>query len=663
MRSSVNYQPKTNEIPTNPGVYRFFSSQGQVIYVGKAKNLRARLSSYFQDPDKLHPRTRQMVHSAQAVQWTVVASELEALNLEYTWIKEFNPRFNVMFKDDKSYPYLAVSLQEEIPRVWVMRGARSRDIKYFGPYSQVGALRDTLDQLQRVFQIRTCTSGVLKRAQKQGRPCLLGYIDRCAGPCVAKSVVDSHRENIQNLCDFMSGKTISLVKEIKAKMLEASQEQNYELAAKYRDNLRSLEKVLAQNTVVLSDDTDADVFGLYVDELEASIQVFHVRSGRIRGQRGWISARNDDADDAQLMRIALEQIYTQTRDRSKKKSHSSKYRPSSVDDNWHWDIDTVAKDILVSVLPDDVSTLRQWIGEKRGAKVNIRTPQRGDKSKLMETVKENAKSALTLHRMRRSTDLTQRTLALNELAQYLGLERGPLRIECYDISHTQGKAQMGSMVVFEDGSPRKDAYRVFGVKGEAGEGVKDDTAAMREVLKRRFTNLLAEEQVAQPVTKGEISIQNLVGEERKRFSYRPELVVVDGGLPQVNAAKTALHEAGVPEIPVISLAKRLEEVWIPGEEFPMIFSRNSPALYLLQYLRDESHRFAIKAHRKKRSKAMTVSVLDKIPGLGPAKQKNLIRYFKSVQNLRQASIEELQEVSGIGPVLAGQVLDYLHKHP
>lgn len=662
MADPASYRPKTSEIPTSPGVYRFRDESGRVIYVGKAKNLRNRLTSYFQDLSQLHPRTQNMVTSAASVQWTVVGSEVEALTLEYSWIKEFNPRFNVMFKDDKSYPYFAVTMGEEYPRMMVMRGARSSGTRYFGPYTQVWAIRETLDLLERVFPIRTCSAGVFRRAAAQGRPCLNGYIGRCSAPCTGRISAAEHRKMAADVCDFMSGKVGPFLRDLEAKMWQASADFDFETAAKLRDDLAALKKVLERNAVVLDDGTDADVFALVADEIQASIQVFHVRGGRIRGQRGWVSNRTDEADEAALMQAALEQIYAEA---SPEQIHAGRgakaAAPTSVDDVVHTPTSAIPRQVLVSHLPPSSQVLAEWLSQKRGAKVSVQVPARGPKRELMDTVRANAEEALRVYKTRRASDLTQRSLALQELGQTLGID-APLRIECYDVSHTQGTYQMASMVVFEDGAPRKNAYRKFAIRGPEGQGTADDTSAMSEVLERRFRRLAAEE-AGEAELDGEALESGPVDAETgrpRRFSYRPDLVVVDGGIPQVNAARAAMDRAGAWDIPVVGLAKRLEEVWVVGDDFPVIFPRLSPALYLLQYLRDESHRFAITAHRKKRSQAMVKSVLDEVPGLGPTRQKDLLRHFGSLKQVRAATVVDLEAVKGIGPALAQVIFQHLH---
>ena len=696
MADPSTYRPAPGEIPTSPGVYRFLDGEGRVIYVGKAKNLRARLSNYFQDLAALHPRTQKMVTTACAVEWTVVATEVESLALEYSWIKEFNPRFNVMYKDDKSYPYLAVTMRDTYPRAQVVRGARKPGNRYFGPFVQVWSIRETLDQLLRVFPVRSCSAGVFQRAHASGRPCLLGYIDKCSAPCVGRISAHDHRALAEDLCSFMAGRTGPYLRQVEAEMKAAAAALDFEKAARLRDDAAALRKVIERNAVVLPDATDADVFALVRDELTAAVQVFHVRGGRVRGQRGWVIDVVEDASDAELVEPAdgepgaplrsgpttslgvghrapaapAPRAGSVTAEQDGRLREDRSEAATSVDDVAHTATTAVPREILVPVLPPDAEAVAAWLTGLRGAKVELRVPQRGDKAALMDTVRKNAEEALRLHKTRRAGDLTQRSQALEELAQAFDLPEAPLRVECYDISHTQGTYQVGSMVVFEDGAPRKSDYRRFLIRGQDGHGATDDTAAMHEVLTRRFKRLLAEQ--GQELSQEDAE---LVGEEgdgvalasgpidpetgrARRFSYAPSLVVVDGGLPQVNAARAVLDELGV-DVPLVGLAKRLEEVWVPGEEFPVILPRTSPALYLLQYLRDESHRFAITHHRSKRSKGMTRSVLDDIAGLGPARQAALLKEFGSVKRLREASVEQISQVKGIGPALAAAVAEHL----
>ena len=628
MADPASYRPQPGEIPTNPGVYRFRDEHGRIIYVGKAKNLRARLSSYFANPATLLPKTHAMVHHAASVQWTIVGSELEALQLEYTWIKEFAPRYNLAFRDDKTYPYLAVSMSEKFPRVQVMRGERRKGTKYFGPYT-AGAIRETMDTLLRVFPVRSCSPGVLRRAERSGRPCLLGYIDKCAAPCVGRISAEDHKALAQDFCDFMGGEAKRFISSLEKQMAEAVAELDYEHAARLRDDVIALRKVFERNAVVLTEDTNADIFAVEQDDLEAAVQVFHVRGGRIRGQRGWVVEKVEDASDAELWEHLMQQVYGAEESQQ----------------------DSIPRQILVPELPANHEYLAEWLGGLRQGKVSIKVPQRGEKAALMDTVQANARQAMMLHKSRRAGDLTTRSLALAELQEALDLPTPLLRIECYDISHVQGTNVVASMVVVEDGLAKKGEYRKFAISGDAAI---DDTASMYDVISRRFRNYLAEQESrtqAAPAT-GEVGADGQSEPARSKFAYPPNLVVVDGGVPQVNAASRALADLGISDVAVIGLAKRLEEVWVPGSDFPVILPRSSEGLYLLQRIRDEAHRFAISFHRAKRGKAMTASILDAVPGLGPAKQKALLAHFGSLKKIRAASLEELSGAKGIGPVLA-----------
>lgn len=634
MADPSTYKPKQGSIPTRPGVYRFRDKDGRVVYVGKAKNLRSRLSSYFQDIANLHQRTATMVTTAASVEWTVVATEVEALQLEYSWIKEYDPRFNVKYRDDKSYPWLAVTLNEEFPRVMVGRGAKKKGVKYFGPYSHAWAIRETVDLLLRVFPMRSCSNGVFTRSSQIGRPCLLGYIDKCAAPCVGRIDADEHRRIAEDFCDFLGGSTDAFVRRVEKEMYAASQAQEYERAARLRDDLGALNKALERQAVVFGDGTDADVIALAEDPLEVAVQIFHVRSGRIRGQRGWVADRVEDLDTAGLVGEFLLQLYAGEEG------------------------EAIPREILVPALPEDTDTFEQLFSDTRGSKVRIRVPQRGDKRTLQQTVAQNAKQALVLHKTRRASDLTARNRALEEIQQALDLPSAPLRIECYDVSNLQGTEVVASMVVFEDGLARKSEYRRFVIRSVEGQ---NDVASMHEVITRRFRRLLDERIERPEVAGGEIAASDRGGEadtgpmlidpdtgRARKFSYVPGLVVVDGGPPQVAAAQRALDELGIDDVPVCGLAKRLEEVWLPGEPDPVILPRTSEGLYLLQRVRDEAHRFAITHHRSRRSKSMVESLLDDVPGLGEVRRKTLIRHFGSLKKLRAATIEEIAEVPGIG---------------
>jgi len=638
MADPTTYRPAPGTIPTSAGVYRFRDAKGRVIYVGKAKNLRARLTSYFQDMAGLHPRTATMVTSAAGVEWTVVNNEVEALQLEYSWIKEFDPRFNVKYRDDKSYPWLAVTLSEEFPRVMVGRGAKKKGTRYFGPYGHAWAIRDTVDQLLRVFPMRSCSNGVFKRSSQIGRPCLLGYIGKCSAPCVGRVTAGEHRAIVEDFCDFMAGNTTAFVKRIEKEMYAASDELDFERAARLRDDLGALNRALEKQAVVLGDGTDADVIAFAEDPLEIAVQIFYVRGGRIRGQRGWVADVTDDATTGDMVERFLLQLYDGEAG------------------------DGVPREILVPALPEDPLIIEEWLTDLRGSRVSLKVPQRGDKKALQETVARNAAQALALHKTKRGTDLTARNQALEELQEALDLHDAPLRIECYDISNLQGTEVVGSMVVFEDGLARKSENRRFIVRGVEGQ---NDVASMHEVITRRFRRMLEERSDSPEVMEGEdgrpLLIDPDTGRPRK-FVYAPGLVVVDGGPPQVAAAQRALDELGIDDIPVVGLAKRLEEVWVPGQEDPVILPRTSEGLYLLQRVRDEAHRFAITHHRSRRSKSMVESILDDVPGLGEVRRKALLKRFGSLRKLRAATVEEIAEVPGIGGKTAEAIVGALVSH-
>ena len=635
MASPSSYRPAAGSIPTGPGVYRFRDAKGRVIYVGKAKNLRARLSSYFQDVGNLHPRTASMVTTGASVEWTVVDTEVEALQLEYSWIKEFDPRFNVKYRDDKSYPWLAVTVGEEFPRVMVGRGAKRKGTRYFGPYSHAWAIRETVDLLLRVFPMRSCSNGVFKRSAQIGRPCLLGYIDKCSAPCVGTVSAEEHREIVDDFCDFMAGSTTAFTKRIQREMYAASEALDFEKAARLRDDLGALTKALEKQAVVLGDGTDADVIALAEDPLEVAVQIFHVRGGRIRGQRGWVADRTDEGATPELVQDFLLQLYGGV----------------GSDDGGN----TIPREVLVPALPPDAGVLEELLSERRGSKVAIRVPQRGDKRDLQETVASNAVQSLALHKTKRASDLTTRNRALEEIQKSLGLDEVPLRIECYDVSNLQGTEVVASMVVFEDGLARKGEYRRFVIRGVDGQ---NDVASMHEVITRRFKRLLDEQNRSETVStdSGPMLVDPETGRPRK-FAYAPGLVVVDGGPPQVSAAQGALAELGITDIAVCGLAKRLEEVWLPGEEDPVIMARTSEGLYLLQRVRDEAHRFAINHHRGRRSKSMVESMLDDVPGLGEVRRKTLIKHFGSLKKLREADAGAIALVPGIGPRTASAIKD------
>ncbi|WP_327681656.1 excinuclease ABC subunit UvrC [Kitasatospora sp. NBC_00458] len=638
MADPSTYRPAPGAIPVSPGVYKFRDAHGRVIYVGKAKSLRPRLSSYFQDLAGLHPRTATMVTTAASVEWTVVATEVEALQLEYSWIKEFDPRFNVKYRDDKSYPELAVTLDEEYPRVQVMRGAHKKGVRYFGPYGHAWAIRETVDLLLRVFPVRTCSNGVFKRARQVGRPCLLGYIGKCAAPCVGKVTPEEHRALAEDFCDFMAGRTGNYLRRLEGEMQEAAADMEYEKAARLRDDIGALKRAMEKNAIVLADATDADLLAVAEDELEAAVQIFHVRGGRVRGQRGWVTDKVEDVDTAGLVEHALQQLYGGAREDESGGS--------------------VPREVLVPALPDPAGPARDWLSGLRGSQVDLRVPQRGDKKDLMATVQRNAQQALALHKTKRASDLTTRSRALQEIADALELDSVPLRIECFDISHLQGEDVVASMVVFEDGLARKSEYRRFQIKGFEGQ---DDVRSMHEVISRRFRRYLQERErtgewaVPEEGPEDEPGTAEVPGGpvdpetgRPRRFAYPPQLIVVDGGQPQVAAAQRALDELGIDDVALCGLAKRLEEVWLPGEDDPVVLPRSSEGLYLLQRVRDEAHRFAIAYQRGKRSKRLTAGELDSVPGLGETRRQALLKHFGSLKRLRAATVDELCAVPGIG---------------
>ena len=709
MADPSTYRPAPGTIPDEPGVYRFHDAGGRVIYVGKAKSLRSRLSSYFADLSGLHPRTRQMVTTATGVHWTVVTTEVEALQLEYSWIKEFDPRFNVRYRDDKSYPVLAVTLHERYPRLHVYRGPRRKGVRYFGPYAHAWAIRETLDMLLRVFPARTCSDGVFKRHSQIGRPCLLGYIGKCSAPCVGRVDEDEHRAIVDDFCDFLSGRTDTLMRKLDREMQQASQDLQFERAARLRDDLEALRRAMEKQAVVLGDGTDADVVAFAEDELAAAVQVFHIRGGRVRGQRGWVIDKVEETSTAALTTQFLTQFYGEQ---------------ASLAEQADAGGTPVPREVLVQELPEDSDAVAQWLGGLRGSKVNLRVPQRGDKRTLLETVQRNAQEAFQQYKLRRAGDLTARSAALEELQEALALDSAPLRIECVDVSHVQGSDVVASLVVFEDGVPRKSEYRRFEIQQGAEGG---DVGSVAEVVRRRFARYLKEigttPEGVQPdataaeasaggaaatgeasggpveitVESGELAgdaaqaagdsaanagepgsttgdsgsttgdsgqdsgdsgtaagIDPETGRPRK-FAYPPNLLVIDGGAPQANAAADALAELGITDVAVIGLAKRLEEVWLPAEPDPVILGRTSEALYLLQRVRDEAHRFAVSYHRKKRSKRLKSSTLDSVPGLGETRKAALLKHFGSLRKLRRASVEQISEVPGFGPRTAEAV--------
>jgi len=654
----ATYRPAPGSIPESPGVYRFRDARGRVIYVGKAKSLRQRLNSYFADFASLHPRTQAMLTSAAGVDWTVVRTEVEALQLEYSWIKEYDPRYNVKYRDDKSYPYLAVTMSEEYPRVMVMRGAKRKGTRYFGPYSHAWAIRDTVDTLLRVFPVRTCSAGVFKRAGQIGRPCLLGYIGKCSAPCVGRISEAEHRELAEDFCDFMAGQTARFIRRIEIEMMEAAAAEEFERAARLRDDMRALERALEKQAVVLGDGTDCDVIALAEDQLEAAVQIFYVRDGRVRGQRGWVLDKVEDVTTGELVENFLGQVYGDTAVNAATGTASGSGGGSPASG--------VPREVLVPMLPPEPGPVAEWLAERRGGPVNLRVPQRGDKKALLETVARNAMQSLALHKTRRASDLTTRSRALHEIQEALGLDDAPLRIECYDVSNLQGTNVVASMVVFEDGLARKSEYRRFSIRGDDGT---DDISSIHEVISRRFRRYLEEREET-----GELDVlgdpeadedqdpaERDAAMRQRKFAYPPNLVVVDGGPLQADAACRALTELGIEDVAVCGLAKRLEEVWLPGEEFPVILPRSSEGLYLLQRVRDEAHRFAITYHRQKRSRGLTTSALDNVAGLGPARRAALLKHFGSVKRLAAATPEEIANVPGIGPRLAQTITAALHE--
>ncbi|APT92479.1 excinuclease ABC subunit C [Corynebacterium phocae] len=677
MADPSTYRPAPGSIPTDPGVYKFRDDSNRVIYVGKAKNLRSRLSSYFQDLTQLHPRTRQMVLTASQVEWTVVASEVEALQLEYTWIKRFDPYFNVKYRDDKSYPMLAVSVGEQVPRAFFYRGPRRKGVRYFGPYSHAWAVRETLDLLLRVFPMRTCSKGVYNRHQSLGRPCLLGYIGKCDAPCVGRVSVTEHREIVNGLVSFMNGRTNEVIRDLTTKMEQAAEDLDFEKAARLRDDLGAVQKIMEQQAVVFGDGTDADLIAFHTDELEAAVQIFHVRDGRIRGQRGWVVEKIGDEDPALpgLLQDFLVQFYSDAAQRqAQEAAEDAKVLAESVtrrgvDQESHIQakqVQPVPREILVQAMPAEAHDVAQILSALRGSQVDLRVPQRGDKRALLDTVARNAKDQLRQHKLKRVGDLTARSAALQDIQEALGMEDAPLRIECTDISHIQGTDVVASLVVFEDGLPRKADYRRYRVKEAAGDGRSDDVGSIAEITRRRFKRhsqdkLALPDEEAEAATFADEKVEESSSEAARKFAYPPQLFIVDGGAPQVKAAQAVFDELGIVDVTLVGLAKRLEEIWVPGDDEPVILPRNSQALFLLQQIRDEAHRFAISYHRQQRSKRMRSSVLDSVPGLGPQRRTDLVKHFGSVKKLREASVEEIAQVKGFGPKLAETVYQALLK--
>jgi excinuclease ABC subunit C len=609
-------RPQTGSIPTKPGVYMFRDVAGRIIYVGKAKSLRSRVSNYF--GPELHPRTHAMVEAATDLEWIVTSSEIEALHLEVNLIKEHRPRYNVRYRDDKSYPYLAITLDEEYPRARVMRGTKKKGVRYYGPFANAYAIRDTLDLLLRTFPMRTCSQGVFDRCRRRNRPCLLYDIERCAGPCVDAVSAEEHRAIALELCDFLDGNTKPVVDRLERSMRAASERQEYELAAKARDQLENVRKSIARQQMVSSEKDDIDVVGIAEDDLEAAFQVFFVRRGRVTGRKGFVVDKVEDLETPGLIESFLERTYSDGE---------------------------IPKEILVPSVPTDEELIERWLTDRRGSKVAVRVPQRGEKRALLQTVTENAQQAFARHRLKRSSDFAARSRQLRELQGYIGMDEAPLRIECFDISNLGPNEAVGSMVVFEDGLPKRSDYRRFAIKWTTGP---NDVGMLGEVIRRRFARYLAERD-------GESE-----NRKRGRFAYPPNLVVIDGGKGQLNRAVEVMTELGVTDVTTVSLAKRMEELFRPGDREAIVIPRGSEALYLLQSIRDEAHRFAISYHRAKRGRSMTRSALDGIPGLGDTRRKKLLKHFGSVKRIRAASLEELASVQGIPQTVAEAVHEALH---
>jgi excinuclease ABC subunit C len=622
MTVATTPRPRPEAIPDRPGVYLFRDRDGRVIYVGKAISLRKRTASYFQPMRNLHPRTAAMVEASAALEWMLVSGEVEALQLEYNLIKQHRPRYNVRYRDDKSYPWLAVPIGDEIPRPRVERGRKRKGTRYFGPYAHAYAIRETLDLLLRTFPMRTCSGGVFERQRRLGRPCILYDINKCSGPCVGHISPEDHRRIVEDFIVFMEGRTRPTLQRLEAEMREAAEQLNFELAARLRDQLASVRKAMERQQMVSSTPEDFDIAAFAEDDLEAAVQVFFVRRGRVVGRRGFVVDKVEALDTPALAATFLQQLYGER-------------------------ADEVPREVLLPVEPEGAAALRAWLAGIRGGPVDFRVPRRGEKRALLETVAANAREAFATHKLKRASDFDARARGLKELQEALDLPEAPLRIECYDISNLQGNQVVGSMVVFEDGLARKSEYRRFEIRSVEGQ---DDVASLHEVLTRRLARLASER--AEPDVDDE--------GRRRKFAYPPNLIVVDGGRPQLAAALEAVRASASPELPVVSLAKRMEEVYLPGSPDPVVIPRTSEALYLLQRVRDEAHRFAIGYHRKLRGRSMTRSVLDGIPGVGETRRRQLVRHFGSARKAAQASLEELEQVPGLGPQLAKVVYDHLH---
>ncbi|MGQ0825831.1 MAG: excinuclease ABC subunit UvrC [Actinomycetota bacterium] len=612
-------RPAAGSIPDAPGSYQFVDADGRVIYVGKAKRLRSRLANYFLQPELLAERTRQMVLAAERVEWIVAANEVEAFFLEFNLIKQHRPRFNIRLKDDKSYPYLAVTLDEEWPRAMVLRGQKRKGVRYFGPYAHAYAIRETLDLLLRTFPIRTCTKAKFDRHHRLGRPCLYAHIEKCAAPCVGDIEKGEYDQLVTELLEFLEGEHDAIMRRLEQRMLDAANAQEYELAARVRDQLTSVRKAVERQQMVASREEDFDLLGIEEDDLEASVQVFYVRRGRVVGRKGIVVDKVEDVEPPALVARLVEQLYADA---------------TGAD---------LPKEILVPVEPDDRALYEEFLALNRGTKVRIRVPQRGGKRELLATATLNAKEAFSRHKLKRASDHNARARALLALQNALELPEAPLRIECFDISNLQGTEIVGSMVVMEDGLPKRADYRRFKVKTLDGQ---DDFASMEEVLTRRFRNYLRERDEG--------------AHTGKRFAYPPNLLLIDGGKGQLNVAVRVLEELGLEDICVASLAKRFEEVYVPHLAEPVRIPRDSEALYLLQQVRDEAHRFAITYHRQLRDKKMTTSVLDTVPGLGPARRTRLLKEFGSVKRMRELEESDLVSLVWLPDSVGRAVYARLH---
>ena len=618
MADPQSYRP--SNLPSDPGVYRFFDKDEKVIYVGKAKNIKNRLNTYF--GNNLQIKTRRMVNTAVRVDWTLVKTEVEALQLEFTWIKQYNPDFNVQFKDDKSYPHLAIDLKSEFPRLFISRSKKVPGVRYFGPYSHAWALRSTFETLIKIYPVRTCSESNFASAVRSKRQCLLGDIGKCAAPCVNWVTQEEHKKLANDLVNFLEKSPEEISVRIEKEMQEASQAQEYEKAGKLRDQLEAINKAYESTDRFLNENIDADVLAIHEEITHASLSQFNIVAGRITGSRSWVIDRANLLEDESIISAMLGKIYAE-----------SKPPP----------------EVLVDQLPQDSDLLQQWLTEQRGKSVSLIQPARGEKLDLVQTVKRNANQALIQYLSKRANDAAVSGSALAEIAEQLELAELPLRIECFDISNIQGTSMVASMVVFEDGQPKKSDYRRFSIDDDAGF---DDTRAMHHVITRRFKRYLDEKDI-------DVAETTAQGGSRPKFAYPPQLVVVDGGKPQVNAAAKALRELGITDIALCGLAKRLEEVWLPNNSEPIIFPRHSEALYLLQKVRDEAHRFAINFHRSKRSKVMLESLLDQISGLGEVRRKSLLTHFGSVTALKSATLSELSAVPGIGEKMAKTIIDQI----